>query len=51
MQQINRIYKLYGLHPVVYSIVKRTGPSTQHKEEYLRGGDKIGVVLSLIYLL
>jgi hypothetical protein len=50
MQQINRIYKLYGLHPVVCSIVMRIGPSTQHKEGYLQGGDKTDVVVSLIFI-
>jgi hypothetical protein len=44
-------YKLYGLHPFVYSIVTWSEPSTQQKEGYRQGEDKIDVVMSLIRLL
>jgi hypothetical protein len=40
------VANLYVLHRVVYSIVMRTGPSTQYKVEYLQSGDEIDVLVS-----
>jgi hypothetical protein len=51
MQELYHINKLYGFHPVMFSIDMRIGPSTHHKDGYLQGGDKMDVVVYITHLL